>query len=253
VARTLLSARWLGLTVLALVAVVAFVLLGRWQWTRTYRLVGYHPAAGASRLDGSSHPGQLLDPSAAGVEVTAVGRFDATHQYLVAGRQVAGHPVDWVLTPLRLGDGTTLAVVRGWVAVGAGAPAPPAGTVHLTGRLQLPDPPSAGLAPLDGAGHLDRVSTADLAGLVGGQLRDGYLVRTAQTPPDSLASQPVPPPAVAGSAGQVRQFHLQNALYTAQWFLFAAFVVFMWLRILRDDLSRTAPTAPAAPGVPRPT
>jgi hypothetical protein len=36
---------------------------------------------------------------------------------------------------------------------------------------------------------------------------------------------------------------LQNASYAVQWLLFAGFVIFFWLRMLRDDLREVGPAA----------
>jgi cytochrome oxidase assembly protein ShyY1 len=235
VSRSLLSWRGAGLTAFAVVLVVAFVLLGHWQYTRTFRPDGpAHLPAGPVALDTLSQPAQLLPADDAGRLVAATGVYDATHQYLLAGRTVEGRAADWVVAPLRLADGSAIVVVRGWVEPGTAPPRPPAGPVRLTGRLQVPDAPT-GQPPLDAAGQLSDLSTADLAALVPYPLRDAYLVRVAQDPADALSAHPVPSPGPPAGAGEVRQFHLQNGIYTVQWFLFAAFVVFMWARILRDD------------------
>ena len=43
----------------------------------------------------------------------------------------------------------------------------------------------------------------------------------------------------------------RNLAYSAQWFVFAAFAVVLWWRMLRDDVARRSATA-AAPEHPQP-
>ena len=69
----------------------------------------------------------------------------------------------------------------------------------------------------------------------------------SQTPAPAVASTPVQPPVSADSTASIR---LQNASYAVQWLLFAGFVVFFWVRMLRDDLrgaEQRQPRQEAAP------
>ena len=61
----------------------------------------------------------------------------------------------------------------------------------------------------------------------------------------AVSTAAVLPPITGDSTGAIR---LQNASSALQWILFAGFVVFFWVRILRDDLREVpdAPTQPAA-------
>src|SRR5690606_17867895 len=133
-----------------------------------------------------------------GRQVTAMGTYDAAGQLLVAdrvadvsapgGRAAKGRGF-WLLTPLRLTDGTVVAVVRGWVASPDDpAGAVPEGTVTVTGRLRPAEPTnavqrSAGVLP---AGQVATVSTSELINLwTDAPVRDGFVVATAQDPPSS--------------------------------------------------------------------
>jgi hypothetical protein len=64
-------------------------------------------------------------------------------------------------------------------------------------------------------------------------------VRTAQSPPDPLSLQPVPS-APATVAGGSKEFHLQNAVYTSQWWIFAVLIIVYWWRLLREERSLPA-------------
>jgi cytochrome oxidase assembly protein ShyY1 len=221
--RLLLTRRWVGLTLLALLMVLAFAGLGKWQLGRSYRVSdGYSSEPVAVPLGSLVPLGSAVPSGAVGRQVTAAGRYVAAGQHLVSGHTLDGSAVLWVVTPFQLTDGSTVDVVRGWVSKSEAAlDAPPLGDVRVTGRVQ--------------AGNLA------LSGTPGRAARSGYVLRTAQTPPDPLSLQPVPsrPPSTAGGA---KEFHLQNAVYTSQWWIFAVLVVVYWWRLLRDE--RALPSAP---------
>lgn len=214
--RLLLTRRWLGLTLLALVVVLVFAGLGRWQLDRSYRSPeGFPTEPAAVPLAAIYRPGTTLPATMVGRQATASGHYVPSGQRLVPGRHLDGAPVEWVVTPLLLDDGSTVDVVRGWQAgLAAGLDVPPAGAVTVTGRLRPADLAVSGPAAVAGP--------------------SAYLVRTAQTPPDPLSLQPVPsspPPTIVGS----KQFHLQNAIYTSQWWIFALLVVGYWWRLLQAE------------------
>ncbi len=219
IGQLLRTRRWLGLTTLAVVLVLAFAGLGQWQFGRSYRVPdGYSEEPLAVALDVLDPPATGLPARYVGRQATASGQYVAAGQALVPGHVLDGSPVLWVVTPLQLPDGSVVSVVRGWVTSSEDAlDAAPGGTVLVTGRLQR------GSAGSDGA---------DSAGAA--ETRSGYLVRTAQTPPDPLSLQPVPSTPLSSNVG-AKQFHLQNALYTSQWWIFAILVVVYWWRLLHDE------------------
>jgi cytochrome oxidase assembly protein ShyY1 len=230
IGQLLRTRRWLGLTLLAGVLVLAFAGLGRWQLSRSYRVPdGFSTEPLAVPLD-VLDPGPGVVPARyVGRQATASGQYDATGQVLVPGHVLDGSAVLWVVTPLRLPDGSAVEVVRGWVSASEGAlDAAPVGTVQVTGRLQ---------PGVVGSGALTAVPATSA------DVRPGYLVRTAQSPPDPLSLQPVPSKPLSSGAG-AKEFHLQNALYTSQWWIFAVLVVAYWWRLLRDEhVLRASPAA----------
>jgi cytochrome oxidase assembly protein ShyY1 len=206
------------LTVTALFFVVAFVLLGRWQMSRVYRPVDGYSAEPAAVPFAALVPSIGTVPAAAiSRQVSLTGHYLATGQVVAPGHSLSGQAVSWVVTPLVTTDGTEVLVVRGWVGANDQALAtPPAGSVAVTARIESGAVLPTGTAPAAGASA---------------HVWSGFVIRTAQAPPDPLSLQPVPaaPPHFAAPA----QFHLQNAIYVVQWFLLAVIAIVTWWRFLR--------------------
>jgi cytochrome oxidase assembly protein ShyY1 len=237
--RRLLTPRWVGLTALALVLVAAFVLLGFWQLSRAQAFLGHPHDPAPVPVQTVSPATGLLPADAIGRRVTATGSYDPAHALLVPDRSADGGAGSgyWALGVLRLADGSGLLVVRGWVAQPGDAPALPAGDVVVSGRLVASEsadgPPGAPLP----AGTIGAVNPVALLQLVPYQVHDGYLAATGQQPPDATTLAPVhaDPPGTA-----VPGFFWQHVGYVGLWWLFAAFVVAFWARLLRDDLQDDA-------------
>lgn len=260
--RTALKPRWLALLAVVLVAAAVMARLGEWQLGRArqqgerdrQREAAARPAVPVTSL---LPPRTAFPAGAADRRVTAQGRWDRARQLLVPGRSLDGSQGLWVLTPLRLPDGSAVPVVRGWVPDAAGAAADPAalpaGDVALEGVLE-PGEPVDDLRPGDvarlPAGQVPLVAAPLLVQRWPYPLVTGYVVQTASTPlPTGVAAlRAVPPPEPAGGLA------LQNLSYAFQWWLFSLFGLFFWFRLVRDDhrglLRRPDPagTAPGRPG-----
>lgn len=236
----LLSARGLGLTALALLAVGAMVALGLWQ----LGVYDDHQDADAkARLERAPVPlADVLGPDDAltsddvGRPVVVSGRFDDTGQFFVEGFAGVGDGYA-VVTPLVTADGSAILVVRG-AADSTTPPSSPAGDVEVTGVLE---PTDSGAAPLDDGRVTDGISVAAVVSTVDHDLYAGYVIATGSNPPDELQAVSPPPADASRWAG------IRNLLYAFQWWLFAAFAVFMWWRILNEQ-SDSGPDEEAAPG-----
>jgi surfeit locus 1 family protein len=138
------------MTALTLLAMLAFIDLGRWQWHRAQQ----KSALAAAFRAGESGVQALAGRSSAALpryaQVRAQGRYDGEHQFLLDNMSHDGQPGYQVLTPLLLADGRTVRVNRGWVPLTAS-------------RRQLPlsaVDPSVNLTP---AGKLDALPVAGIA------------------------------------------------------------------------------------------
>jgi cytochrome oxidase assembly protein ShyY1 len=249
VLRTACRPRWLALLVVVLAAATGMSLLGQWQLERARergRIAEAEREARQARpvpLDQVLTARQPFPVKALARRVVAQGSWDARAQLLVAGRTLDGRSGLWVLTPLRLPDGSAVPVVRGWVAGPsdpAAAPPAPGTPVGVTGVLQPSEPPldlAPGQASGLPAGQVARVDVTDLVNRWPYPLLTGYLVLQSQQPaPSGSVPRPVTvQPPKAGLA-------LRNLSYAVQWWLFAGFGLFFWWRLVRDDhLERTRP------------
>ncbi|GAA2138085.1 SURF1 family protein [Kitasatospora kazusensis] len=243
--RFLLTPRWLSGAAVALVAIAVCLWLGSWQLSRFEdRASAHHATSGpAAAAPGTAVPlGAVLTKDrptvgtdTVGRSVTVTGSYDPAHQLLVPNRTVGGKQGYYVLTPLRTADGRAVAVVRGWTAgsPGAGpAQAAPTGEVTVTGRLQAPETSGSDGAVAGGlpAGQLGTISPASLVNLLPYGTYDGWVA--ADSAPAGLTAVPTVQPE-GGDGLSLRAF--QNLGYTLEWFVFAGFVVFMWLRLVRRE------------------
>jgi surfeit locus 1 family protein len=151
VGRKVFSPSWL-MTVITLMLLVLFIVLGRWQWGRAEfkQRLGEEFASGTDQVVelGSKTAAEL--PRYARVEVT--GDWDGSRQFLLDNRTRDGRAGYEVLTPLQLENGQWLLVNRGWVPFEG-----------YRDRLPHVDLPSIdGTATI--AGRLDELPAAGLAG-----------------------------------------------------------------------------------------
>lgn len=172
--------------------------------------VGTVARAGAVVADGYGRP------------VTAGGRYLPDVQTLVP---IADRPGSFrVVSALRLADGDVLPVVRG-IVTGSDVPAPPRGDERETGVL-LPseEAPPGDLPP----GQLSSVRVTTLAQEWPGPLVAGFVtLDAADAAAQGLEAAPVELPEASG--------RLRNGAYALQWWVFAAFTLYLASRIARDQ------------------
>lgn len=239
--RTALKPKWLGLLLVVLLVVVSFTFLGMWQFgvaqdKQQQEAAQQAASAAVEPLDDVLPRHTPLTNSDLGRRVTATGTYDASHQVIVTPRRQHGEVGAWVMTPLDVG-GASVPVVRGWVSDPAQVQAPPSGVVTVQGVLAPPESaPDEPTSLPEG-----QVSTIDLATLVNDwdtEVYSAFVIAQHEAagpdinaaPVTSWTPEPVPPPNPAGGGLQWR-----NLAYALQWWFFAAFAVYMWIRMVRDD------------------
>jgi surfeit locus 1 family protein len=201
------------------------VVLGLWQ------LEVYHRQGSAAAERRASAPAvplaSVARPGISAIEgygrsVAFDGTYDPALQLLVPADDGAGQ--FRVLSGLRQADGSVVAVVRGVVSNPNALP-PPSGPVHQVG-VMLPTEehlPDTNLP----SGQIASVRLPTLAQQWPGPLIDGFVtLSSADAASEGLAAAPLQLPE---SPGRVR-----NVAYVGQWWLFAAFTLFMAFRMARD-------------------
>ncbi|MCT2589878.1 SURF1 family protein [Streptomyces sp. N2-109] len=266
--RFLLTPRWWGINVFVVLAIPVCLFMGSWQLTRFEARVDNHQQQERSAADAAearTAPLSTLLPvtqETSGRAARATGRFDTEHPLLVPDRRLDGERGFYVLNLLRTDSGKALPVVRGWLP---GSPDPgkvpeaPDGEVTVTGSLQSTESertPGASPGALP-EGQLGIISDASLVNLVPYDVHAAWI--TVQRTDAPL--KPVPPVAPANTGLDMKAF--QNLGYTAEWFVFAGFVLFMWFRLFRREAELAkdaelglspedpAPEAPPAPAESR--
>ena len=234
--RSALKPRHLWLLAVALLVVVAFIQLGRWQLgvaedealrESLEKARAQQPVAVETVL----RPHIDFPNDLSTRPVSASGEFGAD-QVVVAGRRLDGRTGFWVVAPFRVSaTGATLPVLRGFVASPDDVPPVPGGTVTLTGGLAPPESPYAGPPPPPG--QLGSIDTSVLVGRWPGELYNAFVFQQGETPAPTAtalgAMQRVPTP--TGETG----IKWRNAAYALQWWVFALFALYLWWRTVRAD------------------
>ncbi|MCF3962903.1 SURF1 family cytochrome oxidase biogenesis protein [Streptomyces fuscigenes] len=251
--RTLLTRRWVVLTLVLAALIPTFYRLGLWQYHRyeqTNRLnamIEHNESARPVPVTSLSKPGGTVPFSQTYRKVSATGHYDAAHEFVVRQRTNASGDVGFqVITPLIMADGEAVLVNRGWVAPasqsGTAYPRTPGvsrGTVTLTGRLRpdetyattgihkRPSLPARQSVIIDTREHTRDISEPLVAGYI-------ELTATAPAPPAADQAELTPGPQEdTNSMAVVGQgVHLP---YAIQWWIFAAAVPVGWWILLRRD------------------
>jgi surfeit locus 1 family protein len=213
------------MTLLTLVLLTLFVVLGRWQWHRGEAKQAvwaeYERNAASTPLGA-----RTLDSVDRFTPIELNGAFEPNHQFLLDNRSHAGQPGYEVLTPFRLEDGRRVLVNRGWIPFTGFRDRLPdvsmtAAPASITGRIE--DLPSGGLASGHAApaGSWPKVTSfpshAELANALGAELEQRILLLDPQVPGGYVRdwSPPGMPPS--------RHFS-----YAIQWWGFAAVLLVLY-------------------------
>jgi cytochrome oxidase assembly protein ShyY1 len=224
-------------TFLTVALCVAFVFLGRWQWSRgELRQAEYDRfAAGAERVVPLGSQG--VDQVPRFQRISVVGHMDPDHQFLLDNRSYRGRAGFEVLTPLQRPNGRVVLVDRGWVPFSG-----------LRERL-----PGVALEPRDTLTVVGRVDNLPSAGLASGRAAPGPQApwpKVTAFPSMAQLSTALGVPLEAGiilldpteADGYVRDWHppgmepIRHWSYAVQWWSFAVVLFVLWVGLsLRKD------------------
>jgi cytochrome oxidase assembly protein ShyY1 len=137
------------MTLITLVLLALFVVLGRWQWHRGEAKQvlwdGFERNTQAAPL--GTRDFDAFDRFA---RLELNGEFEPAHQFLLDNISHAGQPGYEVLTPFRTTDGRRVVVNRGWVPFGGY-------------RDRLPEVSMPAIAPVTIRGRIDELPSGGLA------------------------------------------------------------------------------------------
>jgi surfeit locus 1 family protein len=242
---------WIIRHVLVAALILTMVNLGMWQLRRLDErqahldlLRARQEAPVAEVRDVVPLDAEVGDEAVRAVEyrsVTATGEYDPSGGVLVVNRTYEGTPGAWVVTPLVLGDGTAVAVNRGFVGFTREgelvAPDPPEGEVSVSG-LVFRSEVRGRFGPTDpGDGVLDTMARVDLDRLdeqVPYDLLPAYVQLLSSVPPEPGANPTAmletPPLVALGAPDLAGGPHLS---YAVQWFIFSAIALIGYPVLLR--------------------
>ncbi|WP_460855588.1 SURF1 family protein [Nocardiopsis coralliicola] len=253
-----MTPRWIGLHLLAVLAVAVCMGAGYWQYLRAQepdRGSVTSPAqelAAAQPLDEVSSPGAYMPEQEGNTAVRATGTFADTEPLLAAGRNADGEAGFFVIAPLVTGSAggtdTAVTVARGWIPWSEGEdgvpediPPAPEGEVEVAGWLQPPQKDEEGFSPVDlPEGHVARLAPSVLINTWPQQLYEGFIVLGEQAPetgsPFAADAAQTMQPAPAPEPEQGIVWNWKNVSYAAQWAVFGGAVVVFWISLMRREL-----------------
>jgi len=226
--RFLVSRRWLLFLAVVLLLAYACLLLGRWQWHRleskktNNAIIRTNESAAPVPVEQVLREGRDPDSSQQYAVVSATGRYDVAKTIIIRYRTddhgAAG--VD-VVVPLVTPSGTALLVDRGWVATSnqgltdpSQVPAPPSGTVTVTGSVRQ-DADGSSAQVVDGSARA--VSSATIQPAIGIPVYGGFVDLRTETP------APATPLEAAGLPDLSNGPHF---FYALQWWFFGLLAIF---------------------------
>ena len=261
--RRLLAPRLLGIHALGVLGIALCLFLSSWQWNRAHTPAPATAANGIAKFDDLSPLRAYLPMRSIGVSTRVsghwqepgAGKLGKSNRIILPNRPADGSLLRsqsvstsdtwlgaWIVDLLVLDDGSTLAVVRGWAKNPASIPVA-SGKATVYGVMQPSE--DSGLIKLISS---DLLTTAGITEHAQSAVHDGYLVAQLPSTPvlaggsAAAANTPARPVLVEVSpiiTGTVEQpLHWRNVVYTANWIVFALIVLYMWIRIVRDELGK---------------
>ena len=242
-----MTPKWIVRHVLVLALVVTMILLAFWQLRRlddkrTYKALvearQEQPVADVQSV--LPREGSVTAPSVTEVlyrSVRAVGTYEASDSVVVENRTFNAAPGAWVLTPLRLADGTAVVVNRGFIGYDRDGkivpPPPPTGQVTVEG-LVFPSQQRGSFGPTDAVGGrlgvLARVDLERYDEQVPYRLLPAY-VQLVTTDPAEPAGRAGAPELIA--LGPPKPDLGPHLSYAVQWFIFTTIATGGYALLLR--------------------
>ncbi len=226
--RFLVSRRWLLFLAVVLLLSYATLLLGRWQWHRleskktNNAIIRTNERAAPVPADQVLSEGRNPESSQQYAVVSATGTYDVAKTVIIR-YQTDDHGASGVdvVVPLVTPSGTALLVDRGWVATGnqgltdpSQVPAPPSGTVTITGSVRR-NAGGSSAQVVDGSARA--ISSTQIQPAIGMPVYGGFVDLKTETP------APATPLEAAGLPDLSNGPHF---FYALQWWFFGLLALF---------------------------
>jgi cytochrome oxidase assembly protein ShyY1 len=226
------------LLLLALAIAAVMSVMGVWQLdvyqSKTASATAKRADAAPVALQSLFSIDEGLPSKAVGRRVTVDGTWGpAADQVFIADRQQGSADGFWVVSPVKLdGSGAgAVMVVRGWVpSVSDPAAAAPTGPVRLSGAVVASEAEDSSDDAAKGR-VLSSLRIPTIVHLVDYRVYDAFVIQSSidsgvvPSPAPAVVPPPAPPTDHAG---------LRNIAYAFQWWVFAAFTLWMWCRMVLD-------------------
>jgi len=225
--------RLLGLHLFAIAAIGFCLFMGTWQLgvydDRQEQERDHAGEVVATPLEDAWSPDDVFTSDQEQLTVTVTGTFrPAAEQFWVTDRTQDGEAGVWLVAPVTA-QGAELMIVRGWApsVSDAAAIAVPSGETSFDAVLQPGEGAEEGWDPTARTiGSLRIPTLLNELGYV--DLWSGYAIATSDEVVGPLTPAEVPESDVSWTAGG------RNLGYGLQWWVFAAFALFMWVRMARE-------------------
>lgn len=233
--------RWLVLLVLLPVAMALSLLAANWQYQRHVARSAMEAQLEQSQQSAAVPVDEVLTPGSAFPDddryrvVEVNGVFEPTST-IIRNKSLNDTRGMWVVNSLRTPQGSTILVLRGWLQAtpenrnAVVAPAPPAGTVTVTGSL-MPSEPWRSPGILSN-GEATSLNTEMLCPEP--DCYPGYLQLASPEPAPPLQTVPVRGPGLGPHLG-----------YAGQWLIFMILLPVGFVVLLRREVKDEADALPA--------
>ena len=236
------TARLLLIHSIAVFVLAICAWFAQWQWDRAHVIRVNEQASTPTQFEQLSIVKDFLPVTSVGAKTFVSGVWQPQGRFYLAKRPADGRLLldtlsnrkmlsatnsgVWVVDLLRLNDGTSVAVVRGWdtkqkVSV------PETGRQQITGIVQpSEDAPGVDLVPLT-----ELLTTTEILSHSTTDVRDGFIVQSNTG--DAL--QAVTPTRAPTTTNEI---HWRNIVYTINWIFFGVLAILMWIRVIREETSQ---------------
>lgn len=239
--KFLLTPKWIVVTLVCVAMLPAFQALSNWQWHRLHARQAYNVEIQAE-IDQAPVPisdllvfndeSRVVPEKSQWRTVELTGTWLPGQQVLVRKKSLESNLGLWVVTPLKLVDGTVVMINRGWTAAANSAVDSPVvaevpkGTIEVLGRIrdvQVRTKPGPTDLPV---GQVDRIIPLEILNSPK-TLINAYVEMTASRP-ESKSSEIriLPEPEVTEGA---------HRSYALQWMFFEIMTVIGWTILVRNE------------------